>query len=75
MTKEQLIRQIAAELQHDCHKMVDELIKKNPNLTHQDCTNVWLFRQLAIMKLNLDDNMRIANSALSRTHSSHTRLK
>jgi hypothetical protein len=40
-------------LQKFCHKFVDDIMITNPNLTHQDATNIWILSELAEIKVML----------------------
>lgn len=44
---------LAEQLQDDCHKTVDVIMKNLPNATYQDATNVWIFRKLAELELRV----------------------
>jgi hypothetical protein len=50
---EKLIQEKAEEFQNECHSVV-ELIKSNTSVDYADATNVWIFRKLAEMQLEID---------------------
>lgn len=35
------------QLQTECHKAVELIMKKNKEVSYQDATNIWLFTKLA----------------------------
>lgn len=52
-TKEESVKILAEIIQKECHKFIDELIKKNPKLNYESCMNVWIFTKLAEMQMEL----------------------
>lgn len=61
MTREKLVQEKAEELQKECHSFVREVINypgSNKDLTVQDVTNVWLFRKLAELQLDIESKQK-----------------
>ena len=51
-TREKKIQQRAEILQKECHMFVSA-VKEESNASHQDVTNVWIFRKLAELEINI----------------------
>lgn len=55
LKKQELIQvmALASELQAECHTYANELISINPELSTQDVANVWIFKKLAELQLQI----------------------
>ena len=47
MKTDKQILKIAEQLQDDCHKVVEAVMKEGKKVSYQDAANVWLFNKLA----------------------------
>ena len=55
--REQQIEKLTEKLQNNCHQTVEAILKDKPNCSYQDATNVWLFKELAELKLSIAELM------------------
>lgn len=46
----------AKEIQEECHKTVEYIVAHTENCNHQDATNVFIFRKLAELQLQINQN-------------------
>lgn len=51
--QEKLIQEKAEEFQDECHSLVG-LIKSNTSVGYEDATNVFIFRKLAELQIEID---------------------
>ena len=51
----QRLEELTENLQNDCHKTVEAILKDKPNCSYQDATNVWLFKKLAELELSIEE--------------------
>ena len=55
MEQEFEIRQIANHFQEDCHKAVEVVLTETEGKSsYQDATNVWIFRKMAELQLQIE---------------------
>lgn len=55
---EKRIQELTELTKKSIHKSVKEMMKLNKDLSYQDCTNVLLMRQLAILHLQIEELKR-----------------
>lgn len=53
--QEELIQKRAEKLQEECHTIVEFVKENNSMMGYQDATNVWMFRKLAELELQIDE--------------------
>ena len=54
-SKSDRITELAGNLQDECHKQVEEMMKNNSKVTYQDATNVFIFLKVAEIIVTLND--------------------
>lgn len=53
--REKNIQKLAEQYQDECHALTKEIIESSDkDISNQDATNVWIFRKLAELKVDLD---------------------
>ena len=45
--------EIAESFMNDCHALRDTLMNANNKVSHQDATNVWMYKKLAEFEIRL----------------------
>lgn len=62
---EEEILKIAEGFQDECHAMVEK-IKANTSAAYQDATNIWMFKKLAELQLEIDRLKKKQKSSVVR---------
>lgn len=55
MDKNQQIFDLAEHIQEECHKTVEYIMANSPKVEHQDAVNVFIFRKLAEIELQIKE--------------------
>jgi hypothetical protein len=50
---EEQISDVTEEFQKDCHQMIEDIFEIKKTYTHQDCTNVWMYKKFAEFEVRL----------------------
>jgi hypothetical protein len=61
MTHLEKLQFLAEELQKDNHETIERIANATKNCSHQDASNVWLFRKLAEMEIRLRELEALVN--------------
>lgn len=64
--KEDLIQKRAEKLQEECHTTVEFIKENNSIIGYQDATNVWMFRKLAELELEVETLKKKQKSSIVR---------
>jgi hypothetical protein len=56
MSNDEEINKLSQEFQEECHETVKAIINGNPKCSHQDATNVWIFRKLAELQIRIKNS-------------------
>ena len=55
MDKNQQIFDLAEHIQEECHKTVEYIMANSPKVEHQDAVNVFIFRKLAEIQIQIKE--------------------